>query len=165
MIQLPNLFENSFLKYNPLLEILPLLPLIGNAHLWDDITFLIAFDEGELCEGKLNFCATVSSLIKAFQYKALVKCIRVCIIQISILYATLEINLQKSGLISISLPFLLFARFHCYLVTSKYHPSPPHICSKYSNAKWSTITVAFFSLSFCFFTPCWVGMVTICYSS
>ena len=133
MIQLPNLLENSFLKCNPLLEILPLLPLIGNAHLWDDITFLIAFDEGELCEGKLNFCATVSSLIKAFQYKALVKCIRVCIIQISILFATLEINLQKSGLISISLPFLLFARFHCYLVTST--TLVPTYYSKYSNAK------------------------------
>ena len=33
MIQLPNLLENSFLKCNPLLVILPLLPLIGNAHL------------------------------------------------------------------------------------------------------------------------------------
>ena len=131
MIQLPNLLENSFLKCNPLLVILPLLPLIGNAHLWDDITFLIAFDEGELCEGKLNFCATVSSLIKAFQYKALVKCIRVCIIQISILFATLEINLQKSGLISISLPFLLFTRFHCYLVTTLV----PHILKQVFDCK------------------------------
>ena len=121
MLQLPNLLENSFSKYNPLLVILPLLPLIDDAHLWDDITFLIASDEGELCEGKLNFCATVSSLIKAFQYKALVKCIRVCIIQISILFATLEINLQKSGLISISLPF--FCCSLAFIVT--WWPVPP----------------------------------------